>query len=254
VAELGAALVGRFQSRSRDRGNGEGCDGLVCMSETMTEGLPGDSAVESPEPSGGAFPSKMGRIVLLSLQDVMGENALNTVLNMARLQDYVGNFPPNNFEGTVSFDELGRLLQALEQMYGVRSGRGLARKAGRAAFRLGVRDFGPLLGLADLSFRILPLGMRLRIGLEVLAETFNKFTDHSVRVVDDDRYLRWTVDRCGVSWGRRSETPCCHLSVGIIEEALYWVSGGRTFYVEEVACVATGDPACVILTGKSPLE
>ena len=224
------------------------------MSETTAEDLAGEAAIVSPEAGGGVFPSKMGRIVLLSLQDVMGEQALNTVLTMARLQDYVGNYPPNNFEGTFSFDELGRLLQALEQMYGVRSGRGLARKAGRAAFRLGVRDFGPLLGLADLAFRLLPLGMRLRIGLEVLAETFNKFTDHAVRVEDDDRYLRWTVSRCGVSWGRRSETPCCHLSVGILEEALYWVSGGQSFYVEEVACVAAGDPACVILTGKSPLK
>jgi predicted hydrocarbon binding protein len=196
----------------------------------------------------------MGRIVLLSMQEVMGENALNTVLAMARLKAYIGSYPANNFEGTFTFDQLGRLLQSLEQMYGVRGGRNLARKAGRAAFRLGVRDFGPVLGLADLSFRILPLSMRVKIGLEVLAETFNKFTDHAVRIEDDVRHLRWVVDRCGVSWGRRSDTPCCHLSVGVIEEALYWVSGGRSFYVEEVACVASGDSACVILTGRQPLE
>ena len=209
---------------------------------------------DSPGAADGSFPSKMGRIVLLSLKDVMGENALNTVLAMARLQEYIENLPPNNFEDRFSFDELGRLLQALEQMYGVRSGRGLARKAGRASFRLGVRDFGPVLGLADLAFRILPLGMRQRVGLEVLAETFNKFTSHAVRVEEDERHFRWIVDRCGVSWKRRSDSPCCHLSVGILEESLYWVSGGRSFYVEEVACVATGDPACVILAGKDPLE
>ena len=209
---------------------------------------------EARAPTDGSFPGKMGRIVLLSLKDVMGEKALNTVLAMARLQEYVGNFPPNNFEKRFSFDEMARLLQALEQMYGVRSGRGLARKAGHTSFRLGVRDFGPVLGLADLAFRILPLGMRLRVGLEVLAETFNKYTDHAVRVEEDERHFRWTVDRCGMSWGRRSDAPCCHLSVGVLEEALYWVSGGRSFYVEEVACVAAGDPACVILTGKEPLE
>jgi hypothetical protein len=195
----------------------------------------------------------MGRIALLSMQEVLGENALNTVLSMARLHDYIGHYPPNNFEGAFTFDELGRLLQALEQMYGVRSGRNLARKAGRAAFRLAVGDFGPILGLADLSFRILPLRMRLRIGLEVLSETFNKYTDHAVRVEDDPRHFRWAVSRCGLSWGRHSDTPCCHFSVGIIEEVLYWVSGGHSFYVEEVACSAAGDAECVILTGKQPL-
>jgi predicted hydrocarbon binding protein len=96
--------------------------------------------------------------------------------------------------------------------------------------------------------------MRLRVGLEVLAETFNKYTDHAVRIEEDERHFRWTVDRCGMSWGRRSSSPCCHLSVGVLEEALYWVSGGRQFYVEEVACAAIGDPACVILAGREPLE
>jgi predicted hydrocarbon binding protein len=203
------------------------------------------------EPS---FPSKMGRIALLSLRDVMGQPALDTVLAMARLQQYIDRLPPNNFEQRFSFGELSRLLQALEQMYGVRSGRGMARKAGREAFRRGVKDFGSVLGLADVVFRVLPMRMRVRVGLEVLAETFNKFTDHGVRIDEDDAHFRWIAEPCGISWGRRTDAPCCHLSVGLLEEALYWISGGGSFYVEEVSCSAAGDPACVIVTGRRPLE
>lgn len=210
--------------------------------------------VLAQEPTQHFFPSKMGRIILLAMEDVMGRNSLNAILNLARLSHYVEAYPPNNFSKTVSFDEVGRLLQALDEMYGPRGGRGLARRAGHACFRFGVQDFGPLLGIADLTFRVLPMGMKLKVGFEVLAQTFNKFTDHVVRLEEDEQYVYWVMERCGACWGRASDAPCCHLAVGILEEGLYWVSGGKSFYVEEVSCVAAGDPTCTISIGKRPLD
>ena len=35
--------------------------------------------------------------------------------------------------------------------------------------------------------------------------------------------------------------PVCHLAVGLLQEALYWVSGGKVFNVEEKTCIAAGD-------------
>jgi predicted hydrocarbon binding protein len=200
------------------------------------------------------FPNKMGRIVLLSLEEAMGLNGINAILNLARLQHRIGSYPPNSFDKEFSFEELGRISQALDEMYGPRSGRGLARRAGRACFRRGVKDFGPVLGIADLAFRVLPLGIRLKVGFEVLAETFNKFTDHQVHLEEDEQYFHWSIQRCGVCWGRVTDSPCCHLAVGILEEGVYWMSGGRNFYVEEVSCIAAGDQECDILVSKRPLD
>jgi hypothetical protein len=200
------------------------------------------------------FPNKMGQIMLYAMEEVMGRNGVNAVLNLARLPERIGNYPPNNFDKEFAFGEVGRLLQALDEMYGPRGGRGLARRAGRACFKFGVRDFGPMLGIADLTFRVVPLGMKLRVGFEVLAQTFNKFTDHLVRLGEDDQHFHWIMERCGTCWGRKTKSPCCHLAVGILEEGLYWVSGGKNFYVEEVTCIAAGDRACTILVGKHPLD
>ncbi len=200
------------------------------------------------------FPNKMGRIILLALEEVMGRNGVNAVLNLARLQQYIGHYPPNNFANEFSFDEVGQLLQSLDEMYGPRGGRGLALRAGRACLRLGIQDFGPMLGIADLTFRLLPLGMKLKVGFEVLAQMFNKFTDHLVRLDEDEQYYYWIMERCGTCWGRKSDFPCCHLAVGILEEALYWVSGGKNFYAEEVSCIAAGEQTCTILVGKQPLD
>jgi predicted hydrocarbon binding protein len=200
------------------------------------------------------FPNKMGRIILQAMEEVMGRNGVNAILNLARLQHRIGNYPPDNFAKEFAFDEAGQLLRALDEMYGPRGGRGLARRAGHACFRLGIKDFSPMLGIADLTFRVLPLGIKLKVGFEVLAQTFNKFTDHLVRLGEDEQYFHWIMERCGVCWGRKSDSPCCHLAVGILEEGLYWIGGGKSFYVEEVSCIATGDRMCTIMIGKRPLD
>lgn len=200
------------------------------------------------------FPNKMGRIVLMAMEEVMGRTGVNAVLNLARLQQRIGEYPPNNFDKGFTFDEMGQLLQALDEMYGPRGGRGLARRAGQACFKLGIIDFGPILSIADLTFRVVPLGTRLRVGFEILAQTLNKYSDTSLRLGEDKEYYHLVADRCGICWGRSSGSPCCHLAVGVLEEGLYWVSGGRSFYIEETTCVAAGGSTCTFLIGKHPLD
>src|SRR3972149_4289116 len=72
------------------------------------------------------YPNKMVRIVLLAMEEVMGRNGVNAVLNLAHLHHLVNNFPPNNFDRQVTFEELGAMMRSLDEMYGPRGGRGLA--------------------------------------------------------------------------------------------------------------------------------
>jgi len=200
------------------------------------------------------FPNKMGRILLLSMEEVMGRNGLNAVLNLANLRHLAGNYPPNNFDLDFSFSEISRLLGALDEMYGTRSGRGLALRAGRASFRFGIQDFGSMLGIADLAFRMMPLTMKMKVGFEIFAEVFNRFSDHTVRVEEDEEFFLWITERCGVCWERLAPTPCCHLTGGMLEEALYWVSGGQNFEVTEVSCIATGGKTCTFRVNKQTVD
>ena len=127
-------------------------------------------------------------------------------------------------------------------------------RAGRAALKYGLREFGAVLGIADLAFRLLPLGMKLKVGINTLAETFNKFTDQVVHLEEDEEYFIWVIERCPVCWGRTTDAPCCHAAVGILQEGAHWLSGGKSFRVEEVECIAAGAPACKILISKRPID
>lgn len=200
------------------------------------------------------YPNKMGRIILLAMEEVMGRNGVSAALNLAQMRHLVNNYPPNNFDRQISFTDLGALMQALDDMYGPKGGRGLALRAGRACFKYGLKEFGPVLGISDLTFRLLPLPMKLKVGADVFAETFNKFSDQVVQLSETETHFVWQNMRCPLCWQRKTETPCCHLAIGILQEALYWVSGGKNFDVTETTCRACGAEACTILIDKKPLD
>ena len=111
----------------------------------------------------------------------------------------------------------------------------------------------PVLGITDLAMRMLPLGIKIKIGLDVFAETFNKFSDQRVRLGEDADHYLWIIERCPICWQRTSETPCCHLAIGLLEQALDWVSRGRRFKVEQISCIATGDETCTMAITKQPI-
>ena len=111
-----------------------------------------------------------------------------------------------------------------------------------------------MLGLTEIAFRLLPLPTKLHTGVKTFADLFNKHTDQKVRVEEKDNKIFWHIERCPLCWERKAEEPICHLAVGLLQEALYWVSGGKVFNVEETACIARGDAACTIVIDQTPLS
>jgi predicted hydrocarbon binding protein len=199
------------------------------------------------------YPNRMGRIFLIAMNDIIGVHGVNATLNLAGVPDLVNNYPPNNLKLGFKFEHLAAILETMDDMFGSRAGRVLALRTGQETFKYALKDFMPVLGIADLSFRPLHLGIKLKIGLGVFAETFNKFTDQIVRLDEEESRHLWIIERCPVCWQRETTDPCCHLAVGLLKESLNWVSNGREFRVEEIECIATGNSACVIAIYKQPI-
>jgi len=207
------------------------------------------------EKSGYFYNNKFGLITIKSLEEVMGKNGLNAILNLAGLNHYVEHYPPDNLDKGFDFAELSAIGVGLEEMYGPRGGRGLALRAGRATFSDALRNFGALAGVADLAFVVLPLQSKLRIGLPAFAKIFTQLTDQHTTVEEKDNEFIWTIHRCPVCWGRSgSDKPVCFIATGLLQEALKWVSGGNEFRVNESKCVAMGDPVCEFVIQKEPLS
>lgn len=203
--------------------------------------------------SGLYYPNKIPRILLMALEDVMGKNGVNAILNLAQLQHLIGNYPPDNLNREFDFADFSAINGALEEMYGPRGGRGLALRAGRAAFAEGLRNFGALAGAGDLAFKVLKLEAKLRIGLPAMAKVFTTTSDQLSTVQEFEDHYVYTIHRCPVCWGRTVDKPACFMAVGLLQEGLKWVSGGNEFRVSQSTCRAAGDETCNFVVFKEPI-
>ncbi len=203
--------------------------------------------------SGYFYPNKAGRIFLQALEEVMGKNGVSAILNLAGLETWIDKYPPDNLEREVDFAEFSMINGALDELYGPQGGRGLGRRAGWATFNHVLRNFGALAGVGDIAFRVLPLQIKIKIGLPAMARVFSQISDQQSSVRENDDFIFYTVNRCPVCWGRAAEAPICHVGVGLLEESLRWLSGGQNYIVEEVKCIAQGDDVCEFRINKKPI-
>jgi predicted hydrocarbon binding protein len=191
--------------------------------------------------------------MLFSFEEVLGKNGLNSILNLASLSSLIGNYPPDDDNRVVPFETLSLLQSSLELGFGPHGGRGLALRAGRVFFSHGLRSYGPGLGLHDIDFRLQPPDLKLISVLHALTDFFNQNTDQVVSLNESDRKIFWQVERCPWCWNRRGSEPLCQFAVGMLQEALYWVSGGKFYNVVEETCISQGDPACLVVIDREPL-
>ena len=183
----------------------------------------------------------------------MGKNGLNATLNLSALSSLIDNYPPNNDEQAVPFETFSKLQSSVEQGYGPHGGRGLVLRAGRVFFSSGLRTYGPGLGLNDTTFRLQPPDLKLMAVLRALTDFFNQQTDQKILLKETEHKILWQVEQCPWCWGRHEFEPVCQFSVGMLQEALYWISGGKSYNVAEETCIAQGDPACLMVVDRIPL-
>jgi len=195
---------------------------------------------------------RMGQLILFSMKEVIGERGFSAVMNLA-------GFSPAPEEAAddggmaIPSEKIGSLQRALEQAYGSRGGQGLALRSGRLFFTHLVREYGASMGLSEASFRLQPPERKVIAGLRILANFFNQNMDQSVQVTDTDKHIFWRVERCPICWERHESEPVCHLIVGMLQEGLYWLSGGKVYNILEETPPAFGKPACLIRIDKNPI-
>jgi predicted hydrocarbon binding protein len=191
--------------------------------------------------------------MLFAFEEIMGKNGLNAVLNLASLFSLIDNYPPDDEKRAFSFETISSLQSSLELGYGPHGGHGLAMRAGRVFFSHGLRTYGPELGLNDAAFRFQPPELKLVSVLNTLTDFFNQHTDQAVSLIETEHKILWQVEQCPWCWGRHGVEPLCQFTVGMLQETLYWVSGGKFYNVLEETCIAQGDSACLVVIDRVSL-
>jgi len=207
-------------------------------------------------PESGYYNSnKFARIFLESIREISGNNGLNTILYYSKLSALVDNLPPDNLDKAFDFAHFSMINQALEDIYGLRGGRGLALRIGRTTFADVLKDYGALAGVGDLAYRVLPLQLKIKIGLQAMARIFSEKSDQISIVHDRQDSFIYSVERCPVCWGRTvDDHAVCYYMIGLLQEGLHWVSGGEEFMIYETKCIALGHDICEFTIPKEPQD
>ncbi len=189
------------------------------------------------------------RQALISMQEVMGENGLNSVLKSCGLEWFAGNLPPNDLEPSIKASQYAQLNQAIEDFYG-RGGRGMLQRIGRASFQYGVREQSALLGVAGVALKLLPEKQRIKFILNGMADALKKTNPQVNAWLDESgERLAYIESTCGVCNSRHSDHPICHLYIGSISEAVKWATG-KDYEITETHCIAKGDEYCRFEVGN----
>lgn len=171
-------------------------------------------------PSGYHLCNRLGRILLESLEEAVGRNGLNALLNLSEASAFISEPPANDLVLGFDLAVASNLSRALEMIYGPRGARGLALRSGRAMYDRIADGFDLPTGFNEFAFRLLPIQTRLKLGVPALARVMTHHSDQTHRVVDRGTYFDYTVERCAICWGQEAKTPLCHLTVGLLQEAL----------------------------------
>jgi bacteriochlorophyll 4-vinyl reductase len=199
------------------------------------------------------LPNASLRVLFLSMEEVMGQNGVSAVLNTAKLSRFVRNYPPNNLEDCVPFEDYASVVKAVEDFYGPRAAKASLIRVGRATFQYAMKEHPATLGLAGLALKLLPLHMQMKTVLNNVANGMTKDLNEPAHVEEQTDCFLYVKDACGACQGRKAEKPVCFTTTGAILESLKWATG-KNFDVTETICRAMSGATCTFRIAKTPME
>ncbi|NMB55240.1 MAG: 4-vinyl reductase [Leptolinea sp.] len=204
--------------------------------------------------SGLYYPNNLARITLIALENVVGTNGVNALLNLANKREYIGNFPPDNMEAEFDFADLSCIIGSLDDMYGARGSRALALRAGIATFDVALKNIGEAVDVNDEGFIALPDVEKIRVGLSLVGITFSQSTKNIPAIREEGDNFIYSVAYCPICWGRKTEEPSCHILTGLLKGALKWVTHGSDYNVSQVTAHSCGAETCDFVVPKTPIR
>ena len=202
--------------------------------------------------SGLIYPGRLVTALFDALRQTAGPSSVGRALDAAGLPRDLPTAAKTATDG-LDFAQVAAFSEALETLYGVRGGRGIALRTGNALFEQGLRDYGAMVGVVAPQFQRLSVEQQAHLGLVGMAHIFSHISDQASSIDDHETSWAFIVDPSPFAWNRFSDEPVCHVLTGMLQASLRQATGGYQFVVYETACRATGADQCVFRVNKKPV-
>ena len=207
------------------------------------------------EKSGFHVPNRIARYMIVTLQDLMGENGLNAVLRRGGLPDFQTILPADDMQNAFDFADYSAICAAVADTYGPRGAKVFMIRAGKAGFLNGIQSFLDNYGASIAATgKLVPLSFKLPLFLRWIAKTYTESSDRVISVKDMGDHYLYINHRCPVCWGRKVTAPDCHITLGFLQEATHFISMGSNFHIHQVSSIGAGDKSCDFVVPKHPVQ
>ena len=264
--ELEVALFGFVTSQRVDvRDAADYDNGIDQLTNAIRKSLGLDASAQPPPAAAirqhnrGQFfyANHFARNTIEALAEIMGTSEREELLTLADLAEFIDSPPPNNMKKEFDFADFAALNAVLDEKYGPSGGEALKRSIGRATYISGLKKYGKAVGIgmvASKTFGGMSLETKIKVGLSGMATIFNRFSDQVSKLYDANAYWIYTVERCPMCWGYKTNRAVCHMGQGLLQEGLIWGSSGQKFNVDTSTCIAKGDDIGRYVIRKEPVN
>jgi predicted hydrocarbon binding protein len=188
------------------------------------------------------IPNQLLHLTFMTTKEIIGKDGLNTLLRYSKLDKFIDNFPPPDFEMVYPIGEFIQFVTGTIDIFGERGARPILFHGGKRAFELSL-EFFPEMHRIDKT--------------KTVDRKFEEFVSLYKNAVEASKYIYGDVftftevpegaaleiGPCFWCLGLKTEKPICHAQVGFQHGFLSWVVGGEV-KIEETHCIAAGDPVC----------
>ena len=205
------------------------------------------------------IPAMLLHILFSQVEDLMGRRSLVMLLRQADLDDYVEAMPPLDDTPTITVGQYSELLANIYEIFGARGSKPIFLRGGRLGAAEIRRQRPAQFAISGAALKLLPTVKRMRIILDKLVAQGEEMYGATYTLTEQENAFILSIESChycaaiarrAQAEGRQISRPVCHIPTAVVAEMTEWATGQKHL-VEEVACIATGDPACRFRVSKS---
>lgn len=195
------------------------------------------------------------RVVLLGIQEIIGENGLSSLLNYTGLKHYIDNFPPNNHEkNRCKSSEITRLDQGIADIFGEKGANAILFQVGKKQAKWGLEENTDVVDATKKVLKDLDENNRVKTALEIMAATVAAELNSDIWVEEHSEYFLYKTNQTTHCFNRKSSIPVCYVSDGFITGILEWATDTTYWASKEEKCMAMGEPHCTFRIKKAMLS
>ena len=193
------------------------------------------------------LPNQFFNLAFVTVEEILGKNGLNSILNYAKIPHYVGNYPPNTIDLEHPSSDFTRFVSGMVEVIGEKGARSIMLLSGIRSFEIMLKDMPGLFALDGVEVKDCPVERRF----DEYVRIQNAISDAAAYIFGEGLYKRYDVEDgrafeispCYWCMGLKTEGPICHGQVGFDLGIARWIFG-KDIRIEETHCIAKGDPMC----------